>query len=71
MIEPGSTGVLVKPHAPEHLADALARMVASPRQALTMGRAARREAEHRFDIDRQAMRLADEYRVLVARRQAA
>ncbi len=70
MIESGSTGVLVEPHSPSHLTDALARLLSSPRQASAMGRAARRVATTRFDIERQAARLADEYRVLAARREA-
>ncbi len=70
IIESGATGILVPPHSSRLLADALERILESPRQARAMANAARRTAIDRFDIDRQVARLADEYRVLVARREA-
>jgi glycosyltransferase involved in cell wall biosynthesis len=70
LVDHGVTGILVPAHAPERLADAVARVIDSPRQAEAMGIAARRTALERFGIERQAARLADEYRVLVARREA-
>lgn len=66
MIDPGRTGLLVPPHDPVRLADGVMRLLDSPRQAEAMGIAARRAALERFGIERQAGRLADEYRVLVA-----
>ncbi len=69
LLGPDAAGMLVAPHSPDHLADALTRLLTSPRQAAAMGRAARRSATKRFDIERQASRLADEYRVLAARRE--
>lgn len=69
MIDPGVTGILVPPGAPSRLADAVGRLLAAPRQAEAMGIAARRVALDRFGIDRHAARLADEYRVILARRE--
>jgi glycosyltransferase involved in cell wall biosynthesis len=67
LIESGNTGLLVPPHDPARLAEAVSRVFDSPRQAEAMGIAARRAAIDRFGIDRQVARLADEYRVLVER----
>jgi glycosyltransferase involved in cell wall biosynthesis len=47
------------------LADAVGRLFSSPIQAAAMGRAGRRIASERFDIDRQAARLVDEYRLAI------
>ena len=71
LLDPTSTGILVPPRDPTRLADAVTRLLDAPRQAEALGIAARRAATERFGIDRQAARLADEYRVLVARRRAA
>lgn len=68
LIDAGVTGVLVPPHSPPRLADAAHRLLVTPRQTEAMGIAGRRVAIGRFGIDRQAARLADEYRVLVAGR---
>ncbi len=68
MVERGTSALLVPPHRPDLLADAVVRVLTNPMQATAMGRAGRRLAADRFDIRRQARRLVDEYRFLVARR---
>ena len=70
MVERGSSALLVPPHRPDLLADAVTRVLSSPLQAAAMGKAGSRLAAARFDIDRQAQRLVDEYRLLVMRRAA-
>ncbi len=44
------TGLLVRPRDPDHLAEALTRLVSQPDLARSMGLAARLEAEERFDV---------------------
>jgi glycosyltransferase involved in cell wall biosynthesis len=70
MIERGSSALLVPPHRPDLLADAVGRVLSSPLQATAMGKAGLRVAAERFDINRQAQRLVNEYRLLVTRRAA-
>ncbi|MGH7392636.1 MAG: glycogen synthase [Candidatus Rokuibacteriota bacterium] len=48
VVEEGVTGTLVPPSRPEELAAALARMLADPDRARTMGRAGRRRVEEHF-----------------------
>jgi glycosyltransferase involved in cell wall biosynthesis len=67
IVEPGNTGVLVAPAAPAELADAVGRLLGSPRQRHALGLAGRRAAIDKFSIDRQAARLVDEYHVLASR----
>ena len=69
MVERGGTALLVPPHRPDALADAVGRLIASPRQATAMGRAGARLAAERFDVRRHAAFLVDEYRHLAARRE--
>jgi len=57
-------GLLVPPRDTRRLADAVGRLLAHPRQRTALGLAGRRTASERFSIERQARRLADEYRVL-------
>ena len=70
MVERGSSALLVPPHRPDLLAEAVGRVLSSPLQAAAMGKAGGRIAAERFDIIRQAKRLVDEYRLLVMRRAA-
>jgi len=70
MVERGSSALLVPPHRPDLLGDAVIRVLTSPLQAAAMGRAGRRVAVERFDLTRQVQRLVDEYRLLVMRRVA-
>lgn len=70
MVERGSSALLVPPHRPDLLADAVGRVLSSPLQATAMGKAGLRVATERFDINRQAQRLVNEYRLLVTRRAA-
>jgi glycosyltransferase involved in cell wall biosynthesis len=62
----GQSGILVPPHAPVRLAEAVDRLASNPRQRRSMGLAGARIARERFSIQRHAGHLADEYRVLVA-----
>jgi len=66
MVERGISALLVPAGSPEMLADAVGRVLSSPIQAAAMGRAGRRLAAERFDIDRQAARLIEEYRLATA-----
>jgi glycosyltransferase involved in cell wall biosynthesis len=65
MVDRGTSALLVPAHSPAMLADAVGRLFSSPIQAAAMGRAGRRIASERFDIDRQAARLVDEYRLAI------
>jgi glycosyltransferase involved in cell wall biosynthesis len=65
MVDRGSSALLVPPHSPAMLADAVCRLFSSPIQSAAMGRAGRRIASERFDLDRQAARLVDEYRLAI------
>jgi glycosyltransferase involved in cell wall biosynthesis len=66
LVDHGSTGILVPPHSPNRLAEAVSRLFSSPRQSEALGISGRRAALDRFGIERQAARLANEYRVLIA-----
>ncbi len=66
MVERGSSALLVPPHEPELLAEAITRVLTSPLQAAAMGTAGRRIARHRFDVNRQVGELVAEYRRIVA-----
>lgn len=66
MVDHGVSALLVPAHAPERLSEAVSRILGSPLQAQAMAKAGRRTAADRFDITRQAARLVDEYRRLVA-----
>ncbi|MCH7584925.1 MAG: glycosyltransferase family 4 protein [Acidobacteria bacterium] len=67
LVEHGTTGILVPLGNPLRLSEAIDRLLGSPRQRYAMGLTGRRSAKDRFSIERQASRLADEYRVLVSR----
>jgi glycosyltransferase involved in cell wall biosynthesis len=67
MVERGWSALLVPPHRPDLLADAVTRVLSSPLQASAMGKAGARLATERFDIERQVQRLVNEYRLLVTR----
>jgi glycosyltransferase involved in cell wall biosynthesis len=67
MVERGSSALLVPPHTPELLAEAITRVLTSPLQAAAMGTAGRRIARSRFDLTRQVAALVDEYRRVLAR----
>jgi len=71
MVERGSSALLVPPHQPELLAEAITRVLTSPLQAAAMGTAGRRLARTRFDLNRQVGSLVDEYRRVIATRAEA
>lgn len=50
-IDPGGTGVLVKPNDPESLAHAIAQLSSEPERLAAMGRAARPWVERNFPLD--------------------
>lgn len=65
MVDRGVSALLVPARSPAMLADAVCRLFSSPIQSAAMGRAGRRIASERFDLDRQAARLIDEYRLAI------
>lgn len=68
MVARNQSALLVPPADPEALAEAVARLLANPRQARAMGRAARRITHERFDVRVRVAALVDEYRHLIATR---
>jgi glycosyltransferase involved in cell wall biosynthesis len=50
MVQEGEDGILVDPGRPDLLADALAKLVASPELRRSMGASGRRRAKERFDL---------------------
>lgn len=71
IVDQGITGVLVPPADSARLADAVGRLLDSPRQRHAMGIAGRRAATDKFSIERHASRLVAEYRILVSRAEDA
>jgi len=71
IVEPGNTGLLVAPATPNELADAVGRLLDSPRQRHALGIAGRRAAVDKFSIERHAARLVDEYQVLASKAEAS
>jgi glycosyltransferase involved in cell wall biosynthesis len=65
MVVPDRSTLLVEPEDTAALAEAAVRLLANPVQAAAMGRTGRRLAETRFDLERQAAELVEEYRFLV------
>ncbi len=64
LVRDGETGFLVEPGSAPALADAMLRL--QPREAQTLGRAARREVTERFDPDSHLDRLLAVYEAVVA-----
>lgn len=58
LITDGIDGILVDPHDPAALAEAIARLLTDHAFAARLGKAARRKVERRFDIRRTATRLS-------------
>lgn len=67
-LEDGRTGALVPPGEPERLADALGRLLADRGRLERLGRAARQEADRRFDVETMIARTADLYAELAGAR---
>jgi glycosyltransferase involved in cell wall biosynthesis len=68
MLRDGVDGLLVDPHQPKQLAEALEKLIAAPALRRALGESARRVAEERYDLDRLRERLAAIYRFAVAGR---
>lgn len=68
LIEPGVTGVVVPPAAPNELAAALSGILSDPRKAGEMGRAGRRRLEHQFSLAAMVTSKQDLYRSLTRSR---
>lgn len=62
LILDGKTGVLVAPGAPADLAEALARLIISPEERFTLGRAAAKRVRTEFSTDPGLDRLAEKFR---------
>ncbi len=58
IVDPGIDGLLVPPNDENALADALERLLRDPALRRSLGEAARRKVEERFDIDRNVVRRA-------------
>ncbi len=69
VIEPG-TGVLVPPHDPDALADALVALLEDEERRRSIGIAAREQAKERYSWDRIARRLVEIYEEVAGRTQA-
>jgi glycosyltransferase involved in cell wall biosynthesis len=67
----GDTGLLVKPHDPAGLADAVLTMAGEPERARAMGRAGQTLVESRFSTAVKVERTEALYRRLLARRHSA
>jgi glycosyltransferase involved in cell wall biosynthesis len=61
-VQAGRYGETVPAEDPDALAEALARLLADPTNAFTMGQAARRNAEQQFSPRRHLQRLEEAYR---------
>lgn len=57
IVESGSTGLLVEPHAEEKAASAILELVSDPARALQMGKRARAQCESKYSMDRYAAEL--------------
>ncbi len=57
IVDDGRTGLLVPPGDPAALAEALAAIISDAARAQAMGRAGRRRAEERFDLEANVLRL--------------
>jgi len=66
IIDDGETGVLVEPRSPRALADAMRDLLQDAERLEAMGKRARKTAERRFSIDRQAERLLALYEASAA-----
>jgi glycosyltransferase involved in cell wall biosynthesis len=65
-VEPGRTGGLCEPGAPESFASAVGELLTDPARAAAMGDAARAEALHRFHPRAVATRHVEIYRELLS-----
>lgn len=66
MLIDGVTGIAIEPRAPQQLADAIERLARDPAGARCLGEAAQRMAIDNFDAQRNAARLLDLYRRVLA-----
>lgn len=66
-VEDGVTGLLVPPHDPRAMADALARLLGNAEEAREMGRRGRERVCKRFTVERMVHEYEELYRALLAR----
>ena len=69
-VRDGETGIVIPPADADRLGRALLRLIGDPGLRQAMGRAARRDAEARFDVRKNAERLLDVIDRGIARRRA-
>jgi glycosyltransferase involved in cell wall biosynthesis len=65
IIEDGVTGLLVPPHSPEELAQAIIKILQNPEMARQMGEAGRRRAEERFSAKQYVTKIQAIYEELL------
>jgi glycosyltransferase involved in cell wall biosynthesis len=66
VIVPGQTGLLVPPHSPAALGQAISQLLGNPRLAQQMGQAGRARVEQLFSLDKQLESTAQIYRDCLA-----
>ncbi|HHN94487.1 MAG TPA: glycosyltransferase family 1 protein, partial [Anaerolineae bacterium] len=69
VVEEGVTSLLVEPHSPDALADALVTLLQSPRRLREMGLAGRQRLLERFTYLEMARRFAQAYRQVITKKQ--
>lgn len=71
LLESGREGLLIQPHAPAELAQALTALAGDPARVHAMGEAARRRAEAEFSVETMTRRLEAVYLKLLEKNQEA
>lgn len=62
----GRNGILVKPHSPKEIAEAIKKLVEDPELRLSMGNESRKIAEEQYDVEKVASMHLDIYNILNA-----
>jgi glycosyltransferase involved in cell wall biosynthesis len=69
LLDDGRAGLLIDPHRPEDLADALERLIAEPELARGLSEVGHARVREAFDIDREAAKLASFFEQIIADRE--
>jgi glycosyltransferase involved in cell wall biosynthesis len=68
IVEDGKSGVLVRPEAPEELAEAMIRLLSDPGRRKALGAAGRQRAETEFSVERMTQRVVELYQDVISRK---